>query len=58
MKKINGGKQMKDVWTLPAISKWEKSCGKHPTQKQSQLFAEDNINILDKPMPYGLELPF
>lgn len=33
MKEINGGKQMKDVWTLPAIAKWEKSCGKHPTQK-------------------------
>lgn len=24
---------MRDVWTLPAIAKWEKSCGKHPTQK-------------------------
>ena len=33
MKQINGGKQMKDVWALPAIAKWEKSCGKHPTQK-------------------------
>lgn len=33
MKQINGNKQMKDVWTLPAIAKWEKSCGKHPTQK-------------------------
>ncbi len=33
MKKINGGTQMKDVWMLPAIAKWEKSCGKHPTQK-------------------------
>ena len=33
MKKINGDKQMKDVWTLPAIAPWEKSCGKHPTQK-------------------------
>lgn len=33
MKSINGGKQMKDVWNLPAISLWEKSCGKHPTQK-------------------------
>ena len=33
MKKINGGTQMRDVWTLPAISPWEKSCGKHPTQK-------------------------
>lgn len=33
MKKINGGTQMKDVWHLPAIARWEKSCGKHPTQK-------------------------
>lgn len=33
MKKINGGTQMRDVWRLPAIAKWEKSCGKHPTQK-------------------------
>jgi site-specific DNA-methyltransferase (adenine-specific) len=24
---------MTDVWLLPAIGKWEKSCGKHPTQK-------------------------
>lgn len=33
MKQLNGGKQMKDVWKLPAIAPWEKSCGKHPTQK-------------------------
>lgn len=33
MKKLNGDKQMSDVWHLPAIAKWEKSCGKHPTQK-------------------------
>lgn len=33
MKRINGDKQMTDVWTFPAISRWEKSCGKHPTQK-------------------------
>lgn len=33
MKEINDNKQMKDVWVLPAIAKWEKSCGKHPTQK-------------------------
>lgn len=33
MKLLNGGKQMTDVWQLPAIGKWEKSCGKHPTQK-------------------------
>lgn len=33
MKHINGDKQMKDVWHLPAIAPWEKTCGKHPTQK-------------------------
>ena len=33
MKELNGHKQMTDVWQLPAIGKWEKSCGKHPTQK-------------------------
>ena len=33
MKHINGDKQMTDVWRLPAIAQWEKSCGKHPTQK-------------------------
>ena len=33
MKKLNDNKQMKDVWKLPAIAPWEKSCTKHPTQK-------------------------
>lgn len=33
MKQLNGDKQMTDVWQLPAIGRWEKSCGKHPTQK-------------------------
>ena len=33
MKRLNGDKQMKDVWKLPAIAPWEKACGKHPTQK-------------------------
>lgn len=37
MKEFNGGKQMKDVWNLPAIAPWEKSCGKHPTQKPISL---------------------
>lgn len=39
MKQINGGKQMTDVWHLPAIAPWEKSCGKHPTQKPLALLA-------------------
>jgi site-specific DNA-methyltransferase (adenine-specific) len=33
MKSLNDDKQMKDVWLLPAIAPWEKSCKKHPTQK-------------------------
>ena len=33
MRHLNDGKQMTDVWSLPAVAKWEKSCGKHPTQK-------------------------
>lgn len=37
MKAINDGKQMTDVWRLPAIARWEKSCGKHPTQKPLKL---------------------
>ena len=32
MKHLNDDKQMTDVWRLPAIAPWEKSCGKHPTQ--------------------------
>jgi site-specific DNA-methyltransferase (adenine-specific) len=39
MKEINDNKQMKDVWNLPAIAPWEKSCGKHPTQKPLGVFS-------------------
>lgn len=39
MKQINGDKQMTDVWNLPAIATWEKSCGKHPTQKPLSLLS-------------------
>lgn len=54
MKNINGGTQMRDLWSLPAIAKWEKSCGKHPTQKPLPLLAriilastKENAWILD-----------
>lgn len=54
MKRINGGKQMTDVWRLPAIARWEKSCGKHPTQKPLSVLAriilastQENAWILD-----------
>lgn len=33
MKKLNGNKQMKDVWEGPLLPKAEKKFGKHPTQK-------------------------
>jgi site-specific DNA-methyltransferase (adenine-specific) len=54
MKAYNGNKQMKDVWSLPAIAPWEKSCGKHPTQKPLTLLSrmilastQDNAWVLD-----------
>lgn len=54
MKQINGGKQMRDVWQLPAIGRWEKTCGKHPTQKPLPLLVriiqastKENAWILD-----------
>ena len=37
MKKLNHGKQMTDVWRIPAIGRWEKTSGKHPTQKPLRL---------------------
>jgi len=33
MKRLNDNKQMTDVWRMPAVAKWEKSCSMHPTQK-------------------------
>lgn len=39
MKELNDNKQMTDVWQLPAIGRWEKSCGKHPTQKPLSILA-------------------
>lgn len=54
MKKINEDKQMTDVWRLPAIAPWEKTCGKHPTQKPLSLLSRiimastpDNGWVLD-----------
>lgn len=37
MKQLNGGSQMTDVWRIPAVGMWEKTCGKHPTQKALRL---------------------
>ena len=37
MKALNNGVHMPDVWKLPAPGTWEKTCGKHPTQKPLRL---------------------
>lgn len=37
MRNLAEGQQMRDVWELPAIDKWEKTFGKHPTQKPLSL---------------------
>lgn len=37
MRKLNGGKQMKTVWTIPTPNGDEKLFGKHPTQKPLRL---------------------
>lgn len=50
MKHINGNKQMTDVWHLPAISRWEKNCGKHPTQKPLALLARIILASTSKDM--------
>lgn len=54
IKKMNNDAQLKEVWKLPSISKWEKKFGKHPTQKPLALLSrvilattEQNNWILD-----------
>lgn len=37
MKQLNGGTLMSDVWKIPTVGMWEKTCGKHPTQKPLRL---------------------
>lgn len=56
MKRLNDDKQMTDVWRLPAIAPWEKSCGKHPTQKPLGLLAR-LIQASTKPDAWVLD-PF
>lgn len=48
MKLLNDNKQMTDVWRLPAIASWEKSCGKHPTQKPLALLTRIILASTDK----------
>ena len=54
MKAMNNGVHMPDVWKLPAPGTWEKTCGKHPTQKPLRLLyriilasTKDGETILD-----------
>lgn len=51
---INGGVPMQDVWRISAAGAWEKTCGKHPTQKPLRLLyriimasTDENDLILD-----------
>ena len=37
MTELNGGRRMPDVWNIPTTGLWEKTCGKHPTQKPLHL---------------------
>ena len=48
MKHINGNTQMTDVWRLPAIAPWEKTCGKHPTQKPIALLTRITLASTEK----------
>lgn len=38
-KRLNDGKQMRNMWNIPYTSKKEKEFGKHPTQKPASLLA-------------------
>lgn len=48
MKSLNDDRQMTDVWRLPAIAPWEKTCGKHPTQKPLSLLTRIILASTDK----------
>ncbi|MFA9486346.1 MULTISPECIES: site-specific DNA-methyltransferase [unclassified Moraxella] len=48
MKKLNADKQQKDVWRLPAVGSWEKTQGKHPTQKPLGLLSRIILSSTQK----------
>lgn len=48
MKHLNGEKQMTDVWRMPAVGLWEKTCGKHSTQKTLKLLYRIILASTDK----------
>lgn len=37
MMQLNNGKPLTDVWQISTPEKWERACGKHPTQKPLRL---------------------
>ena len=37
LKQMNGGKEMPDVWKFARPGFWERTCGRHPTQKPLRL---------------------
>lgn len=54
MTQMNNGVLMSDVWRLSSVGLWEKTCGKHPTQKPLRLLyriilasTRDNELVLD-----------
>lgn len=54
LKQMNGGIEMPDVWKFARPGFWERSCGKHPTQKPLRLMyrilhtcTEEGHTILD-----------
>lgn len=54
LKQMNGGKEMPDVWKMPSVGNWERTCGKHPTQKPLRLLyrilracTDEGFTILD-----------
>ena len=48
MKKLNNGKQMKDVWETSLTKQSEKKCGKHPTQKPIELLEKIILGSTDE----------
>ena len=45
MKQLNDGKQMTDVWRLPAIAPWEKACGSSTTGIAANLLGRRFLGI-------------
>lgn len=54
LKQMNGGREMPDVWKMARPGFWERTCGKHPTQKPLRLLyrilqvcTKEGFTILD-----------